>query len=130
MNVYDIGTLRKDRKFTPLRKVDEEMQREWMVNKSVIMLSTSVDGFNTLATVQRRQKGSATAKSTFNCPTVVKLYNSVMGGMDLLDQPVYRLDRKSRCHFYLHIFFDLWDIACTNAFIVINILYPGKCLCY
>ena len=65
-----------------------------MDNKSVIMLSTAVDGFNTLATVQRRQKGSATAKSTFNSPTVMKLYNSGMGGMELLDQRVDRLDRK------------------------------------
>ena len=43
-----------------------------MDNKSIIMVSTAVDGFNTLAAVQQRQKGSAT-KSTFNCPTVVKL---------------------------------------------------------
>ena len=129
-NVYDIGTVRKDRKFMlPLMKVDKEMQRGWMDNKSVIMLSTAVDGFNTLAAVQRRQKESATAKSTFNCPTVVKLYNSGMGGMGLLDQraAACRLYRKSRCRFYLHIFFDLWDIARTNAFIVFNILLGTVC---
>ena len=61
------------------------MACKWMDSKSVIMVSTAVDGFNTLETLQRRQKGSAT-KSTFNCPNVVKLYNSGMGGMDLLDQ--------------------------------------------
>ena len=45
-----------------------------------------------------------------------------MCGVDLLDQRVaaYRLDHKSRFHFYLLIFFDLLDIACTNAFIVFN----------
>ena len=117
----------------PLIKADRVMQRGRMDNKSVIMLSTSVDEFNTLATVQRRQKRSATAKSTFNCPTLVKLYNSGMGGMYyLLDQRVAacRLDRKSRCYFSLRIFSDLWVITCTNASIVFSILYPRKSLCY
>ena len=49
---------------------------KWSDNKSVIMMSTSLDGLDTL---QRRQKGFAT-KFTFNCPSVVKLYNSGMGG--------------------------------------------------
>ncbi len=51
-----------------------------------------------------------------------------MGGVDLLDQHVanYRLDRKSKFRFYLRIFFDLMDIAVTNAFIVFNTKYPEK----
>ena len=96
------------------------------MDKCAIMLSTAVDGFYTLATVQRN------AKSTFNCPTVMKLYNSRMGETDLLDQRVaaFRLDRKSRCYFYLRIFFDLWDIACTNAFLFSTYCTQGKSLCY
>ena len=44
--------------------------------------------------VQSREKGSIN-KSTVPCPKVVKLYNSGMGGVDLMDQrnAAYRLDR-------------------------------------
>ena len=62
------------------------------------------------------KKGSKT-KSSISCPKVVKLYNSDMGGVDLVEQRIaaYRLDRKSSLRFYFRIFFDLMDIACVNS---------------
>ena len=66
--------------------------------------------------VQRREKGSKT-KSSVPCLKVVKLYNSGMNGVDHMDQrtAAYYLDRESYVRFYLHIFFDLMDIACVNS---------------
>ena len=66
--------------------------------------------------VQRREKGSKT-KSSVPCLKVVKLYNSGMNGVDHMDQrtATYYLDRESYVRFYLHIFFDLMDIAYVNS---------------
>ena len=139
--IYGIGTVRKDRKHMPTLKADKDLKRgesqflyhknvmvsKWMDNRGVLMVGSAVDEFDTTSTVQRRAKGSAT-KETINCPNIIKLYNTGMGGVDLLDQRVaaYRLDRKSKFRFYLRIFFDLMDIACTDGFIVFNMLYPEK----
>ena len=51
---------------------------------------------NDILSAQRREKGSKT-KTSVPCPKVVKLYNSSMSGVDLMDQRTgaYRLDRKS-----------------------------------
>ena len=59
---------------------------------------------------------------------VVKLYNSDMGGIDLMDQSTaaYCLDRKSSVRFYLRIFFDLMDIACVNSYLIYNMKHPNK----
>ena len=80
-----------------------------------------------MLSVQRRENGSKT-KFLAPCPKVVKLYNSGMGGIDLMDQrtAAYRLDRKSSVRFYLRIFFDLMDIACANSYLIYNMLHPNK----
>ena len=59
---------------------------------------------------------------------VVKRYNSGMGGVDLINQrtAAYRLDRKSSVSFYLHIFFDLMDIACVISYLIYNMKLPNK----
>ena len=139
--IYGVGTVRSNRKNMPRFKPDKEMKRgdcqflfsqdvvccKWMDNRSVTMIATNVEGCNSLATVQRRAKGAAN-KITVNCPTLVKQYNSGMGGVDLMDQrtAAYRLDRRSKVRFYLRIFFDLLDIACVNSFIVYNKLNPNQ----
>ena len=43
-----------------------------------------------------------------------------MGGVDLSDQMkvTYEVDRRSKFHFYLRIFFDFLDIAVVNSNIV------------
>ena len=135
-NIYAIGTVRKNRKQMPKMLEDKNMQKgdcemlysknvmayKWMDNRSVLLVSTSREAMDDVSSVQRREKGSA-AKSAIPCPTVVKLYNNGMGGVDLTDQQTaaYQLDCKSSVRFYLRIFFDLLDIACVNSFLVYNI---------
>ena len=91
-----------------------------MDNRSVLLVSTALEGMDDIASVQRRGKGS--------CPTVVKLYNNGVGRVDLLDQrtAAYQLDRKSSVRFYLRIFFDLLDIACVTSFFVYNMKHPKQ----
>ena len=73
----------------------------------------------TLLAMQRRLKGSS-SKIPVNCPNGIKLYNSKMGGVDLMDQlkSTYQLDQRPKFQFHLHLFFDLFDVALVNSFIV------------
>ena len=82
------------------------MACKWMDNWSVLLLSSALEGMNDILSVQRREKGSKT-NSSVSCPKVVRLYNSGMGGVDLMDQrtAAYRLDGKSSVRFYLLIYF-------------------------
>ena len=50
-----------------------------------------------------------------------------MSGVDLIDQTASadRLDRKLTTRFYLHIHFDLIDVACANSYIVYNMIHPN-----
>ena len=57
------------------------MTCRWIDNRSMLLLSSALDGMNGILSVQRREKGSKT-KSTLQSK-VVKLYNSGMGGVDL-----------------------------------------------
>ena len=59
-----------------------------MDNRSLLLLSSALEGINDILSVQRREKGSK-LKSLVSCPKVVKVCNSGMGGVDLMDQPVY-----------------------------------------
>ena len=61
------------------------MACKWMDNRSVLLLSSALKGMNDILSVQRREKGLKT-KSLVPCPKVVKLYNSSMVGVDLMDQ--------------------------------------------
>ena len=98
-----------------------------MDNWSVLLLSFALEGMNDLLSVQRREKGSKN-KSSVPCPKFVKLYNSSMGGVDVMDQRIatYRLDRKSSVRFYLRIFFDLMDILCVNSYLIYNMKHPNE----
>ena len=139
--IYGAGIVRANRKQMPKMIDDKQMKRgdceflfsgntmacKWMDNRSVLLLSSALEGMNDILSVQRREKGSKT-KSSVPCPKVVKLYNSGMGGVDLMDQltGAYRLDRKSSVSFYLHIFFDLMDIACINRYLIYDMKHPNK----
>ena len=106
---YGIGTVRASRKQMPKMIYDKQMKRgdceflfsgntmacKWMDNWSVLLLSSALEGMNDILSVQRREKGSTT-KSSVPCPKVVKLYNSGMGRVDLMDQrpAAYRLDES------------------------------------
>ena len=103
------------------------MACKWMDNWSVLLLSSALEGMNDTLSVQKREKGSKT-KTLVPCPKVVKLYNSRMGGVDLIDQRTasFRLDPKSSVRFYIRIFFNLMDIAYVNSYLIYNIKYPDK----
>ena len=93
----------------------------------MLLLSSALERMNDILSVQRKEKGSKT-KSSVPCPKVVKLYNSSMCGVDLMNQrtAAYRLDRKSSIRFYLRIFFDLMDIPCVNSCLIYNMKHPKK----
>ena len=92
------------------------MSCKWMANRPVLLLSSVLERMNDILPFQRREKGSK-AKPSVPCLMVVKIYNSDMGGVGLMNQGIgaYRLDRKSSVRFYLRIFFGLMDIACVNS---------------
>ena len=121
-----------------------------MDTRSVLLLSYAFEGMNDILSVQRRQKRLKLRTQPLNpflsseliichsflpfihssvpCPKVVKLYNSGMGEIDLMDQrtAAYRLDRKSSVRFYLRILFDLMGIACVNYYLIYNMKHPNK----
>ena len=103
------------------------MACKWMDNHSVLLVSTALEGMDDVLPFQRWEKGSRT-KSSIICPMVVKLYNNGMGWVDLMDQQTaaYRLDLKLSVRFYLHIFFDLLNIAYADSFLVYNMKHPEQ----
>ena len=103
------------------------MASKRMDNWSVLLLSFVFEGMNDILSVQRREKGSKT-KSSVPCPKFVKLYNSSMSRVDVMDQRIatYRLDRKSSVRFYHRIFFELMDILCVNSYLIYNMKHPNK----
>ena len=71
-----------------------------MNDRSVLLLSSALEGMNDILSVQRREKGSKT-KSLVPCSNVVKFYNRGMAGVDLMDlcTATYCLDGKSSLDF-------------------------------
>ena len=59
------------------------MAYKWIDNWSVLLLSSALEEMNDILSVQSREKGSK-AKSSVPCPKAVNLYNSGMGGVDLM----------------------------------------------
>ena len=132
-SIYVIGTVRSNRKHMPKLKDDKKMARgdsdfqfsknviccKWFDNKLVLLLATNIEGMDGTSNVMRRSKGSAT-KTPVLCPNIIKMYNSSMGGVDVIGQKTaaYQLDCKSKFTFYLRMFFDLIDIAIGNSHIV------------
>ena len=131
--LYGLGTARSDRINMPQMKKDKEMKPgdyqckfynhiaciKWYDSKSVMLLGSHLEEITSISTVQRRLKGSS-SKIPVNWSNGIKLYNSKMGGVDLMDQlkSAYQLDQRSKFRFYLRLFFDLFDVALVNYFIV------------
>ena len=131
--LYGLGTARSDTINMRQMKKDKEMKwgdsqckfynhivcMKWYDNKSVILLGSHLEEITSISTVQRRLKSSS-SKIPVNYPNDTKLYNSKMGGVDLMDQmeSAYQLDGKSNFPFYLRLFFDLFNVALVNSFIV------------
>lgn len=140
-NVKACGTVRTNRKFLPkTAPADKKMKRgdifttsfhgisyvKWMDNKGVHLLTNFLSPIDT-DTVKRRKAGSAD-KIDVKCPKIVSHYNKHMGGVDLMDQRkvCYEIDRRSKIKYYLRLFFDLWDIAVNNGYIIYTKLHQEK----
>ena len=84
-----------------------------------MLLGSHLEEITSISTVQRRLKGSS-SEVPVNCPNGIKLYNSKMGGVDLMDQLklACQLDGKSKFQFYHRLFFDLFNVALVKSFIV------------
>ena len=131
--LHGLGIARSERTNMPQMKKDKEMKRrddkckfynhttcvKWYDNKSVLLLGSHLEEITSISTVQRKLKCSS-SKIAVNCPNSIKLYNSKMSGVHLTDQlkSAYKLDRRSKCRFYLRLLFDLFDVALVNSFIV------------
>ena len=85
-----------------------EMACKWKDNQLVLLSSSALEGMNVILSVQRREKSSKT-KSSVPCPKVVKLYNSGICVVDLMDHcpAAYHLDRKSQI-------FSPWLLDCSH----------------
>ena len=85
---------------------------KWMDNLAVTLIRSNVGDLNQMPLVQCCQERPS-SKSAVPCPIIVKKYNQSMGGVGLCDQytAVCHLDQRSKFHFYLHICFDLMDVA-------------------
>ena len=70
---------------------------KWYDNKSVILFGSHLEEIASILTVQKRLKGSS-SKNPVYCPNGIKLYNSKMGGVDLMDhlKSSHQLDRRTK----------------------------------
>ncbi|XP_064601159.1 piggyBac transposable element-derived protein 3-like [Liolophura sinensis] len=86
----------------------------WNDNKSVTLLSTYI-GTEPIDTVKRYDKAQK-KHIEVERPAVVKMYNSNMGGVDLLDMmcTLYKRQLKSK-RWYLYIFYHTLTICMVNA---------------
>ena len=93
----------------------------WMDRKVVTVMSTTSQP-SAIGTVLRRQKDGT--RILVPCPEAIIIYNRYMGGVDRGDQlrGYYNCKVKSR-KFYKYIFYFLFDVSITNAFI----LYKNFC---
>ena len=98
-----------------------------MDNRSVVLLSSAPEVMTDILWVQSRGNAS-NIKSLFPCSQLVKLYNSGIGGVALMNQSTvaYRLHWKLSVIFYLRIFFDLIDVACISSYLIYNMNHPNK----
>ena len=101
------------------------MACKWTDNWSVLLLSSPLEGMNDQF---RGEKRVQRPSLRFLVLRLSRLYNSGMGGVDLMNQcfVAYRLDRKSSVRFYLRIFFKLMDIACVNGCPIYHMKHPNK----
>lgn len=91
---------------------------KWADNKCVTLVSSFVPVNEQTSSVRRYDKNMKT-KIPINCPTIIKEYNSKMGGVDLADMLVslYRTGLKSH-RWYLAVFSQLLDISVNNAWLL------------
>jgi hypothetical protein len=130
--IYSIGTVRTDRKELPnMLKTKEKLSRgefmfsvkgavaatKWQDSKPVTIISTT-------KLISRKNKDGS--KSEVYCPEAVKIYNSIMGGVDRFDQKKERYEVGRRSTKWWHrIFYYLLDLAIVNAYTIMNVVKNG-----
>ena len=113
--LYGLCTTCSDRINMPQIKKDKKMKRvdyqckfynhiacvKLYDNKSVMLLGSHLEEITSISTMERRIKGSST-NILVNYPNWMKLYNSKMGEVDLMDQlkSAYQLDQRSKFQFF------------------------------
>ena len=104
-------------------QADNVSASAWMDCKTVMVMSTNCQP-SSCGTVRRRQKDGSSIEVP--CPESIIRYNQFMGGVDRGDQlhGYYHCRSKSR-KFYKYIFFFLFDVAITNAYILMKA--AGSC---
>ena len=128
-DLYCCGTTRTTRRGFPVSLKQVALQRGehafcqrgnlvasvWMDKKPVNMLSTLAQADATHTALRKQRDGS---KTSVQCTDAVVLYNKYMAGVDKGDQlrQYYRVRTKCTKH-YKYIFWFMFDVAITNAFI-------------
>ena len=132
--LYGCGTMRSDRLGFPAQfkpKVKKGLRNRgdfevvqygnltvylWQDTKPVIVISSNTNATDK-TTVTRKQHDGSTIQ--IDCPQAICNYNKFMGGVDLNDQirNYYTYHIKSRKS-YRYIFFFLFHLSITNAFIL------------
>ena len=93
----------------------------WMDNRAVTVMSTSTQPLATGSVLRRQKNGS---RISVPCPEAIISYNLWMGAVDRGEQMRgYCLCRVKSRKFYKYIFYFLFDVSITNAFI----LYKNFC---
>ena len=96
----------------------------WKDNKVVTVLSSNVQP-GEVDTCKRKQKNGTHMQHS--CPVAVVEYVKYMRGVDRNDQlRTYYLVRLKSRKFYKYIFWFLFELAVTNAFVVYRTYSQGK----
>jgi hypothetical protein len=135
INTYVRGTMRMNRKNYPgatlhkkcvknqgdmkILQKGELVAAAWKDKRVVHFLSTAENPANIRDTVARKQRDGTVVQVP--APSIVRLYNDHMNGVDTADQirtqlPTYRQSKK----WWLYMFWFLFDLAIANAFIVMR----------
>ena len=132
--LYSCGTLRTNRKgfpkqLKPLVKMELTKRGAsttyqqgnltvsvWQDSRPVVTIATNSDP-TTKTTVVRKSRDGTT--NSYTCPHSIAAYNRYMGGVDRNDQlrGYYHVRLKCR-KFYKYIFWFLFDLSITNAYIL------------
>ena len=132
--LYSCGTLQSNRKGFPkplkplvkkglAKRGDSKTYQQgnlsvsvWQDNRPVVTISTNSDPTQ-LDSVQRKSRDGVS--SAYSCPQSLSLYNRYMGGVDRNDQlrGYYHVRLKCR-KYYKYIFWFLFDLSITNAYIL------------
>lgn len=97
----------------------------WLDNKIVNMVSTYAGSQPVIE--KKRFFKSENRHKIITCPNVVGVYNSYMGGVDLIDSMLgyYRIPLRSK-KYYMKIFYHLIDLCVVNAWLLYRRVHPSE----